>query len=73
MVDPRAGPVTLTLKTSDLADRDPALVLKGRVLDDDGDPLPGAVVEPFGFQKGTGGQYGGLTGFDPLALTDDEY
>ena len=72
MVDPAAGPVTLALKQSDLADRDPALVLRGRVLDEDGRPGPtGAVVEPFGFQKGERGQYGGLKGFDPLALTDD--
>ena len=70
MVDPRAGPVTLTLKPSDLAKRDPALLLQGRVLDEDGDPLPGAVVEPFAVRKGDTTRFGGLTGFDPLALTD---
>jgi hypothetical protein len=72
MVDPKAEPVTFTLKPNDLATRDPALVLRGRVLDEDGDPIPHAVVEPYGFMKGKSGQYGGLTGFDPLALTDEK-
>lgn len=68
--DPRAGPVKLVLKPQDLSRRDPALVLRGRVIDDRGQPVAGAVVEPFGFQKGNGTQFGGLQGFDPLAVTD---
>jgi hypothetical protein len=70
-VDPKAGPTTLKLKPHDLDARDPALVLKGRVLDEKGDPVAGATVEPYGLGKGDGAQFGGLTGFDPLALTND--
>jgi hypothetical protein len=40
------------------------------VLDEDGRPIPQAVVEPFGFGKGDGAQFGGLKGFDPLAVTN---
>jgi hypothetical protein len=47
-------------------------VLKGRVLDENGAPVPRAVVEPFGFGKGDGAQFGGLEGFDPLALTNQK-
>lgn len=68
--DPKAGPVKFTLKPHDLDTRDPARVLKGRVLDEAGKPLAGAVVEPFGFGKGNGAQFGGLKGFDTLALTN---
>jgi hypothetical protein len=69
--DPKAGPVKFTLKPHELDKRDPALVLKGRVLNEAGRPVARAVVEPYGFGKGDGAQYGGLKGFDPLALTDD--
>jgi hypothetical protein len=47
-------------------------VLKGRVLDEKGEPVPRAVVEPFGFMKGDSGRFGALEGFDPLALTNDK-
>jgi hypothetical protein len=40
------------------------------VLDEDGDPVAEAAVEPYGVGKGNGAQFGGLTGFDPLALTE---
>jgi hypothetical protein len=68
--DPTAGPVAFTLTPHDLDRRDPALVLKGRVLDENGKPVPQAAVEPFGFRKGDRGQFGGLKGFDPLAVTN---
>src|SRR5262249_13206098 len=71
-VDPQKGPVTFALRPHDLDRRDPALVLRGRVLDEDGKPVSRAVVEPFGFQKGQSGQFGGLKGFDELALTDEK-
>nr|AHZ45657.1 peptidase M56 [uncultured bacterium] len=72
LVDPRAGPVTFKLAAHDLDKRDPALVLKGRVLDEDRKPVAGAVVEPWGFQKGQRGQGGGLKGFDHLAVTNNK-
>jgi hypothetical protein len=59
------------LTPHDLDTRDPALVFRGRVLDEKGFPVPGAAVEPCGFRKGDRGQFGGLKGFDPLALTND--
>jgi hypothetical protein len=68
--DPAAGPVSFTLTPHDLDKRDPALVLKGCVLDENGKPISEAVVEPFGFGKGDGAQFGGLKGFDPLAVTN---
>lgn len=69
-VDPSAGPVKFTLTPHDLDKRAPTLVLRGRVLDEQGTPIPEAVVEPFGFRKGDSGQFGGLTGFDPLTVTN---
>lgn len=69
-VDPKKGAITLALKVHDLDRRDPELVLRGRVLDDKGRPVVRARIEPFGFQKGSSGQYGGLKGFDALAVSD---
>jgi protocatechuate 3,4-dioxygenase beta subunit len=71
LIDPKAGPVQLALRPHDLDRRDPALVLRGKVLDEDGKPVPGAVVEPFGIKKANGAQFGGLRGIDALAVTDD--
>lgn len=70
--DPKSGPVTIRLKAHDLATRDPALVFRGRVLDEKGEPVPDALVEPHGYGKGDGAQFGGLKDFDPLALTNDK-
>jgi hypothetical protein len=71
-VDPKSGAAKLTLTASDLDRRDPELIVKGRVLDEDGKPVASAAIEPFGFMKGDRGQFGGLTGFDALALTNDQ-
>src|SRR5262249_49989086 len=69
---PKSGPVKIQLKANDLATRDPALIFQGRVVDGKGDPVPNALVEPFGFGKGNSTQYGGLKDIDPLALTNDK-
>jgi hypothetical protein len=71
-VDPNAGPADFKLTPHDLDKRDPALVLRGRVLDESGEPVPAAVVEPFGFSKGNTTQYGGLRDFDPLGVTNSK-
>lgn len=71
-VDPQAGPASVTLAPHDLDRRDPALVFRGRVLDEDGRPVPRAVVVPESFRKGDRGEGGRLRGFDPLAVTDDK-
>jgi hypothetical protein len=69
-VDPRAGPAGLKVKPHDLDRRDPALVFGGRVVDDDGKPVEGATVTSRCVQRGGSTQYGGLTGIDPLAVSD---
>jgi hypothetical protein len=70
-VDPLKGPVELQLKPHDLDRRDPELVLRGRVLDENGNGVAGAVVSPYGFKTMTGAQFGGLKGIDALAVSDD--
>jgi hypothetical protein len=74
--DPKIGATKLTLPANDLDRRGPELVLKGRILDDDGKPVASAAVEPFGFGKAGGNsfRYGALNrqGFDELALTNDK-
>jgi hypothetical protein len=70
--DPAASPVAFALTPHDLDKRDPALVLNGHVLDENGRPVSEAVVEPFGFGRGDRTQYGGLTGFDALAVTNNK-
>jgi hypothetical protein len=72
LIDPKSGPVLLKLKTHDLDRREPALVFRGRILDETGNPAPEALVEPFGFGKGDGAQFGGLEGFNALALTNSK-
>lgn len=67
-----AGPIAFTLTPHDLDKRDPALVLKGRIVDEQGQPIAQAVVEPYGFGKGNGVQFGGLKGFDELAVTNKQ-
>ena len=60
--DPKAGPVTLTLTPHDLDRRDPALVLRGRVVDEQRRRVARAVISPSGYNKGTLGQFGRLKG-----------
>ncbi|HEV3079196.1 MAG TPA: hypothetical protein VGY66_05430, partial [Gemmataceae bacterium] len=69
-VDPRAGPVTLPLRLHDLDRRTPELIVRGLVVDHEGNPVAGAEVWPFALQKGDSTQFGGLTGVDALAVTN---
>jgi len=71
-IDPRAGPAVFTLRPHDLDRRDPERVFRGRVLDDTGRPVEGARVIPIAVRRGNSTQYGGLTGFDALAVTNAE-
>jgi hypothetical protein len=70
-IDPRSGAVTVTLAPHDLAERDPELVLHGKIVDARGDPVARAVVSPQGQTLGQGAQFGGLEGVDDLALSDE--
>jgi protocatechuate 3,4-dioxygenase beta subunit len=73
-VEPETGPVSIRLKPHDLDHRDPKRVLLGRVVNENGDPVARAVVEPFGFALPNGTQFGGTDdkGIDPLAVSDGD-
>src|SRR5207237_8552488 len=70
-IDPRKGPLTLKLKPHDLDRRDPALVVNGRVLGDNGKPVAGAMVKPTGITTEAGTWNGTIDRADPLAITDE--
>ena len=72
-VDPDEGPVYVTLKAVDLAGVTPDRSLRGRVVDTDGKPVLGAVVESHGVRRkdDSGTMWGQLPGVDPLAVTDE--
>lgn len=63
--------MTLTLQPHDLDRRDPTLVLRGRVIDENKNPVKYAAVEPFGIRIGDKGLQGGRGLYDPLAVTND--
>jgi hypothetical protein len=69
-----AGRVALTLKAHDLDRREPGRLVRGRVLNENGDPVGRAVIEPNGARRGESTQFGGMVelGIDPLAVTDDD-
>jgi hypothetical protein len=73
-VDPSAEPIKLILKATDLDRRDPKLVLRGRIVDDQGRPLARAQVEPNGLRSPTKAGWGGsfTNGIDPLAVTNEQ-
>jgi len=67
--DPRLGPVLLELPASDLASRDPAQVLRCRVVDGKGRPVARAVFAPMGGEQDGHQVYGGTEGVDALAIS----
>lgn len=73
-LEPEAGDVAIRLKPHDLDRRKPERVVRGRVVDENGDPVARAVVEPDGVQRGQTGRFGALQdlGIDVLAVTDDD-
>jgi hypothetical protein len=68
-VDPSAGPVSIKLKRRHVPD-DPRCVVRGRVVDQVGNPVVGALVEPFGCKNEQGRRLGGIPGVDPKAITN---
>jgi hypothetical protein len=72
-VVPEAGAASIALKRHDLERRKPERVLRGRVVNENGDAVARAVVEPHGVRRGEGSRFGALEelGIDPLSVTDD--
>lgn len=72
-VDPSRGAVTAKLKPIP-KDLDPAMTLRGRVVDPNGNPVVGAKIEPFGVRDGTERWWGGFGGMssiaEPVTFTD---
>jgi hypothetical protein len=73
-IEPETGDVPIKLKTHDLDRRNPERVVRGRVVNENGDPVARAIVEPDGVRRGQGGRFGALgeLGIDALAVTDDD-
>ncbi len=73
-VDPAKGiPVKIELEPIESADAAPDHSLRGRVVNPQGVPIEGAVVEMQGIEtRDGGGSWGAVEGVDPLAVTDQE-
>jgi hypothetical protein len=67
-VDPAFGPITIELKPR--AMHDAHLLVSGVVVDADGKPVVGAIVEPNGYRVGTRVGYGDVPGGDKLSITN---
>jgi RNA polymerase sigma factor (sigma-70 family) len=73
-VDPRDGQLKVALRRHELDKRDPATIVRGRVVDEQGKPVPNALVKPHASILADGGGYGGVgedSGIDLLAITDE--
>ncbi len=68
-VDPLQGPLNMKLEAmpSDLSGR---TVLRGRVLDNAGKPVVGAIVSPTGYEREIGRGWGPMPGVDPASVTN---
>jgi len=67
-VDPLLGPVTIRLAPR--AKADAKRLITGSVIDPDGKPVVGAMVEPSGVHVGDRYGYGNIPGLDKLSITD---
>lgn len=67
-VDPGKGRVTIALHKREAADA--ALLIRGRVVDPDGKPVVGAIVQPNGYHIGNRTGYGNLPGIEKLSITN---
>lgn len=70
-VDPQTGPIEITVARRDPKRVDPSRTLRGRVVGPEGRPAIGATVTPVGYQHGDTLRFGGLSGTDPLSVTND--
>jgi len=69
-VDPSAKPLSVKLKTTSFGDT-PDTRVTGRVVNTEGKPVSGAVVNIRGVTRGESTRFGGNRDIDPLAVTDD--
>lgn len=69
--DPRAGAVKVSLKAHDLDRRDSSLIVRGRVLDERGKPVPHATITPTGRRADGRTSFGTISDADRLAITDE--
>jgi beta-lactamase regulating signal transducer with metallopeptidase domain/uncharacterized GH25 family protein len=71
-VDPAKGPITVKLEPIEMNSAPPGNCLHGRIVDAQGKPVAGAVIEAHGIRTlNGGGRWGGLPGVDPLAVADE--
>ncbi len=72
-VDPAKGPLAVDLEAVETWEITPDKSIHGRVVDPEGKPVVGAVVEAHGIRKknDAGTTWGQLPGVDPLAVTDE--
>lgn len=68
-VDPALKPLTITLKPHSGGET-PDERMQGRVVDTDGKPVAGAVVNTRGVTRGAGTQFGGDNDVEPVAVSD---
>ena len=64
--------VSVTLKSRPSLLDDPRRIVSGQVVGPRGEPLAGALVEPFGCKTGEKRWWGSMPGVDPLAVTDEQ-
>jgi hypothetical protein len=69
-VDPLQGPQAIGLERLDLAGVEPGRIIRGRLIQPDGGPTVGAVVEVNGVRRGDSTRFGGNDDVDPVAVTD---
>ncbi len=69
-VDPAVKPLSITLKAAKTSDS-PKQQLHGRVLDPEGKPIAGAVVNIRGVKYGESTHFGGNSEVDPVAVSDE--
>ena len=71
-VDPSNGPSTTAVLNIRSAVDDPTRMVRGRVVDEDGNPLRDVAVQPHGVTSNRGALIGTIPGLDPLAVTNDK-
>lgn len=69
-VDPSRGPAATAALTRRVPVEDSARVVRGRVVDTHGRPMPAAVVQTEGVVTADGGTLGTIPGLEPLAATN---